>query len=193
MSKNRIVAVVGMPGSGKSIVSQIFIKMGYHYIRFGQLTMDEIKKRGLETNEKNERKIREEFRKKHGMAAYAILHLPKIEEAIAENNVIIDGLYSWSEYKVLREEFGENFYVVAVYAPPFARYQRLKDRKAENDADNKFRAIDVVNAIKRDYAEIEKVEKGGPIAMADFTIKNDKTIEDLGEQIKELINEFQTE
>lgn len=190
MLKNTIVAIVGMPGSGKSIISEEFIKLNYHYIRFGQLTIDEIKKRGLEVNETNERTIREEFRKKHGMGAYAILNLPKIEKSLLSGNVTIDGLYSWSEYKILKDKFKDKFHVIAVYSPPSTRYLRLKDRKAENDSDNKYRAIDTQSAIKRDYAEIENLEKGGPIAMADFTIINTKDINFLMEQFKEIKNEL---
>ena len=36
----------------------------------------------------------------------------------------------------------------------------------------------------RDFAEIENIEKGGPIVMADFTIVNTGTIEELKEKLK---------
>jgi len=56
---NKIVCIVGMAGSGKSIVSDELVKHGFGYIRFGQITLDKIKKDGLELNEANEKKIRE--------------------------------------------------------------------------------------------------------------------------------------
>jgi dephospho-CoA kinase len=115
-----------MPGAGKSYVADYFKQAGYEYIRFGQATIDEIKKRGLPINEQNERDVRKELRNIHGMAAYAIINLDKIEKA--NNNVIIDGLYSWSEYKILKEKFKEHFFVLAVYAPPELRYDRLTHR-----------------------------------------------------------------
>ncbi|MFA5532238.1 MAG: dephospho-CoA kinase, partial [Candidatus Shapirobacteria bacterium] len=79
---NKIVCISGMCGAGKSVVSDFFVKNDFQFIRFGQLTLDEVKKRGLEVNEANERIIREEFRAKHGMAAFAILNLPKFDELI---------------------------------------------------------------------------------------------------------------
>ncbi len=71
-----------MPGAGKSIVSDYFVKKGYYYVRFGQITLDIIKDKNLPLNEKSEREIRENIRKKHGMAAYAILNYPKIKKLL---------------------------------------------------------------------------------------------------------------
>ena len=88
-----------MPGSGKSIVSDFFVEKGFQYVRFGQITLDEVVKRKLPLNEKSERAVREEIRKKHGMAAFAILNYPKFKKILNAGNVIADGLYSWSEYK----------------------------------------------------------------------------------------------
>jgi len=38
-------------------------------------------------------------------------------------------------------------------------------------------------AIARDYSEIENVEKGGPIAMADYIIINEGTLKDLHKKL----------
>ena len=105
---NKIVAIVGMCGAGKSEVADEFIKRGYQYVRFGQITLDEVKKRGLEPTEENERPIREELRKEYGPGAFAILNIPKFDEALKTGNVIGDGLYSWSEYKILKDKYGKN-------------------------------------------------------------------------------------
>ncbi len=186
----KIVAIVGMPGAGKSYAAEYFKKAGFDYIRFGQATIDEIKKRGLDVNEQNERIIREELRKTHGMAAYAIINLNKIEHSA--HHVIIDGLYSWSEYKILKEKFNKQFYVLAIYAPPALRYERLTNRadQFKNDTTHTFRSIKREDAITRDYAEIEKIEKGGPIAMADYTIINTQGIEHLASHIDSVIKEL---
>ena len=53
----KVVSIVGMTGAGKSEVTKVFEESGFIKIRFGDLTDDEIKKRGLEPNEKNERYI----------------------------------------------------------------------------------------------------------------------------------------
>lgn len=184
---NKIVCIAGMAGAGKSIVSDELVKKGFAFLRFGQITLDKIKEDGLEMNESNEKRIREGFRKKHGMAAFAILNIPKLDVQLEKSNVVVDGLYSWSEYKVLKEKYGNLMYVVAVYAPPKLRYARLKNRKAESDKDRRFRSFTEEEAKARDYAGIENIEKGGPIAMADFTIINTVTVNELTEKVKEVL------
>ncbi len=88
----RVVAIVGMAGSGKSEVAHQFEKSGYVRIRFGDITDAEVKKRGLELNEANERQVREQLRKEHGMAAYAKLNLPRIDKTLKKSDVVVDGL-----------------------------------------------------------------------------------------------------
>ena len=59
---NKVIAIVGMCGSGKSVASDYYINKGYQKVYFGGVTMDELKRRGLEVNPENEKKIREELR-----------------------------------------------------------------------------------------------------------------------------------
>ena len=58
----KVAALVGMPGSGKSEVARVFKKHGYATVRFGDITDEEVKKRGLKLDEENERLVREELR-----------------------------------------------------------------------------------------------------------------------------------
>jgi dephospho-CoA kinase len=92
--------------------------------------------------------------------------------------VICDGLYSWSEYRTLKKKFGDELVVVCVYAPPKLRYERLEKRAV--------RPITHEESRKRDFAEIENLEKGGPIAMADYTLFNTGELDDLMAQVKSL-------
>jgi dephospho-CoA kinase len=185
--KNKIICVVGMPGAGKSLVSDELEKLGFAYLRFGQITLDKIKELDLEITEANEKKIREGFRKEHGMAAFAVLNIPKIDKLLEKSSVAVDGLYSWSEYKALKEKYGDGMYVLAVYAPPKLRYERVENRSIEGDEKKRFRNLTAQEARARDYAEIENIEKGGPIAMADFTLLNTGTIEELKANIRGII------
>jgi len=176
----KVVAVVGMPGAGKSEVARLFQENGFTSIRFGDITDEEVRKRGLELNEENERFVRELLRQEHGMAAYARLNLPRIDEALRSSGVVIDGLYSWEEYTFLKEYYGEAFYVVAVWASPGTRYTRLIGRVK--------RSLTPEEAASRDRAEIEKINKGGPIAMSDFTIKNESSLDELKKEVKKIIS-----
>lgn len=180
--KNLVVAVVGLPGAGKTEVTKFFVQNGFQKIYFGDITFEEIKHRNLEVNEANERMIREELREKYGMAAYAILNLPKIKDAFKRGNVVLESLYSWDEYKVIKKEFGEAFLVIAVYAPPKTRYERLSKRKE--------RPLTTLEAKNRDYSQIENLAIAGPIAMADYTILNLGTLEDLRADVKKIMKKL---
>jgi len=176
----KLVSIVGMTGAGKSEVSRVFEENGFTRIRFGDLTDEEMRKRGLEPNEENERLVRELLRQEHGPAAYAKLNLPRIEQALNSSDVVIDGLYSWEEYTYLKGRFGEELYLVAVWSSPKTRYARLTGRSS--------RRLTLGEAISRDRAEIENIAKGGPIAMADFTIINDSSLGNLKREAERIVS-----
>ncbi len=176
----KVVSIVGMAGAGKSEVARVFEKSGFTRIRFGDVTDAEIQRRGLELNESNERYIRELIREEYGMSAYAKLNLPRIDEVSKYSDVVIDGLYSWEEYTFLKTYYGEDFYVVAVWASPKTRYARLATRQS--------RCLTEEEAASRDRAEIENANKGGPIAMADFTIINESSLENLRKEVRKIIS-----
>jgi dephospho-CoA kinase len=176
----KVVAIVGMAGAGKSEAARMFEENGFTRIRFGDITDEEVRKQGLELNEENERRIREVLRGKYGMAAYAILNLSRIDLALKQSPVVIDGLYSWEEYTFLKSYYRNEFSTVAVWASPKTRYARLATR-AE-------RPLTLEDAERRDKAEVENLNKSQPIAMADFTILNESSIRDLKKEVKKTIS-----
>lgn len=179
MNKNMIIAVVGMCGSGKSVAVELFEKYGWNKVYFGAITMDELKKRGLEINEQNERKIREEFRATGDKGIYAKLNEQKVQDFFKKGNVVIESLYSWSEYKYIKEKFGDRFKVLCIATDCGLRRQRLLERT--------FRPMTYEVSQSRDYAEIENVEKGGPIGIADFYITNNGSQQEFIDKVEDFV------
>lgn len=162
----RALALVGMPGAGKTVCAEHLRRQGYFTLRFGAVVVDEVARRGLPVTPANERVVREELRRRHGMAAMARLSLPKLQAALSRHRcIVIDGLYSFSEYLLLMDELGVPLALVAIAARRQLRYQRLASRSE--------RPLSPPEARQRDIDEIVSLEKGGPIAMADFTLTND--------------------
>lgn len=172
---NKLICIVGMGGAGKSEVAEYMMKKRkFGYVRFGQITLDKVKEMGKRPSEALERQIREDMRKEYGMGAYAILNIPKFDELLKKGDVIGDGLYSWEEYLELRKRYGRALIVIAVFAPPYLRYDRLEGRAERHGKDNdlRYRSFTKDESAKRDEAEIEKLNKAAPISMADYTILN---------------------
>ncbi len=174
----KIVAIVGMCGSGKSIASKYFEDLGYKNVYFGGVTMDKLKEAGLEVTPENEKMMREKLRSELGMGAYAKVLLPRILELSKDYDVVLDGLYSWSELKILEEEF--DMRTIAIVCDKNLRYDRLSKRDV--------RPFNNEEAKKRDITEVENIEKAGPIAYADYYIYNNGSIEEYYKRLDEIIN-----
>lgn len=176
----RLIAIVGMPGSGKSVAAEFFRSKSIPVLRFGDQTDLGLREAGLPISEENERIYREQIRSEFGMAAMAIKIEPRIREtAKISDMIVLDGLYSWEEYVYLKDTF-PHIQLLCIWAPPALRYQRLSERKV--------RPLSREQAESRDIAEIENLHKGGPIALADVVLVNDadfmKKLEDFYDTYK---------
>ena len=170
-----------MAGAGKSVVSGYLRELGWNLVYFGGVTLAELDARGLPHTPDNEKAIREELRQKHGKDAYAKCCLPKIQEFLRQGPTVIDGLYSWAEYLFLKKNVTGPMYVWAAYTPRSARYARLAARTV--------RPLTPEQALARDIAEIENLDKGGPIAMADFTLLNGGSEQGLRKSIDRILRQ----
>ena len=179
---NKIIAIVGMCGAGKSEATTYFENKGFERVYFGAITFDEMKKRGLEPTQDNERKIREEFRANGDMAIYAKLNEEKVRNAYQKGNVVIESMYSWSEYKYIKEIFGDAFEVICIVVDKDLRKSRISKRAT--------RALNSAEIDKRDYTEIENIEKGGPISIADYYILNNGSMNDLYKECEKIYNKI---
>lgn len=176
----KLIAIVGMPGAGKSVAADYFRIKGATILRFGDQVDIGLLEFKLERNEKNERWYREKLRKDLGMAAMAIKIEPRINKAAETNNLIVlDGLYSWEEYIYLKKRF-PSIILMCVFASPKTRHYRLATRKT--------RPLTEEESQSRDVAEIENLNKGGPISIADYLINNESDRDDFDEQLEKFIS-----
>jgi dephospho-CoA kinase len=154
-----------MPGAGKSLCAKHLKARGFYQFRFGGIVVAEVARRGWALTPDSERIVREELRANEGMDAIARRALPHLLAALEQHHsIIIDGLYSFSEYIVLRPALGSDMVIVAITCDRPLRYQRLASRPE--------RPLTAAEAEERDFREVDKLEKGGPIALADYTLLN---------------------
>jgi dephospho-CoA kinase len=181
----KIVAFVGLAGAGKSASVDYVTEKGYPKVYFGGVVLDAMTEAGLEHTQENEKPFREELRQKEGNDFVAKRIIKQIHDLIdsGQHRIIADGLYSWTEYKTLKHEFPGEFTLVAVVSKKILRHRRLLTRPV--------RPLTQAEADQRDYAEIENLEKGGPIAIADHYIINDGDFDNLYIQIDDTLNDIE--
>lgn len=183
----KVLAFVGLAGSGKSTAVDFFAKKGYPKVYFGGVVLDAMKEAGIERTPENEKAFRKDFRAKYGKDVVANRIVKQIEElaAAGQHRVIADGIYSWTEYKVLKKAFPGELILVAIVAPRHLRYHRLSQRP--------IRPFTGTEAYERDQEEIEKLEKGGPIAIADYFVGNNGSVEEFEAKLEVLAKELEFE
>lgn len=184
----KIVAFVGLAGSGKSSAVDYLTEKGYPKIYFGGILYKELIAAGITPGDwEPEKKFREEIREREGKDFIAVRAVKEARNLIAagQRRIILDGLYSWSEYKLLKHEFPGEITVIAIVTPKHLRKQRMANRPE--------RPMTSEEVDQRDWAEIENIEKGGPIAIADYFIHNEGSLEKLHAEIDKVLDHIHFE
>jgi len=180
----KILAFVGLTGSGKSTAVEHFTSLGYPKVYFGGIIYEAMAAAGIEKGEENEKTFRVEIREKEGNDFVVKRIIDQINHLAnaGQRRIIADGLYTWDEYKALKHAFPGETTVIAVTAPKHHRYHWLESR-ADRPQTPEISAA-------RDQHEIETLQKGGPIAAADFFVSNNGSVEHFYAQLDDIIAEL---
>ena len=185
MDNVKILALVGMSGSGKSVAVDYLADKGYPKVHFGGMIYKEMEKRGIPRSEdgETEKKFREEIRETEGKDWVVRQVIAETKDLIAagQKRIILDGVYSWTEYKTLKHEFPTRLTFIAIVVDKKLRYKRVAERPD--------RPFDSAAIRERDRSEIENLEKGGPIVAADYYILNNGPKEEIYSRLDEILKE----
>lgn len=173
-----VMGISGMPGSGKSLVSEIAVEKGARIVSMGDIIREEAKKRGEDTKTTAE-KLREE----HGPNIVAELTIAKVKNLLKENAnslIIIEGIRSPFEVNLFKKNF-DDFIILSIFTNPSLRFERLKQRQRADDSK------DYDEFLKRDQMELN-FGIGSVIALSDKIITNESDMESYVKKINDFLN-----
>ncbi|CAD7772482.1 hypothetical protein AIOGIFDO_01243 [Candidatus Methanoperedenaceae archaeon GB37] len=173
----KIIAFVGMPGSGKGEASRIAREFGVSVVNMGDVIREEAKRTGVDMAHAGD--LATKLRLREGSDVVARRCIPIIEE-LDTRLVLIDGIRSIDEVEAFKEAFGENFTLIAIEASFKERLSRILARKRADDP------ADESGVLSRDKRELEW-GIGRAIKDADITIENNRSIDEFHEKVRELM------
>ncbi len=175
----QVMGVSGLPGSGKSLVSDIASERGAVIVSMGDIVREEAKKRG-ESSKETAKNLRAE----HGKYIVSELTVKKIKQLQKEGikTILVDGIRSPPEVDMFKENF-DNFIIVSVFANPQIRFERLKNRMSEDDSN------DYSEFKKRDHTELG-FGIGDVISLSDKLIINESDLDSCRAKINEFFDEI---
>jgi len=180
VSMRKLICLTGMPGAGKTVVAEIARSMGLKVYSMGDVVREEVLKEKGYLSWEEIKRVMFELRQKEGPKAIA----KRVTKALMRDTweiVVIEGVRSLDEI----EEFKTigKVVVLAIHSSPIDRYIRLKNRAREGDPKS-FEELQ-----ERDFKELS-LGLGNVIALADYMIVNDGTLEDFKEEAKKVLLEL---
>lgn len=176
----QVMGISGMPGSGKSVISDKALEKGAIIVSMGDIIREEAKKRGEPTKE-TAKNLRKEFGD-NIVSELTIKKIKKLEENEENKLIIIEGIRSHHEVEMFKENF-DNFFILSVFANPTIRFERLKIRKREDDSQ------DYEGFRKRDETELG-FGIGNVISLSDKLIINESDLKSYEMEVEEFFNEI---
>jgi len=178
LKQKMVIGIAGMPGSGKTVITRMAKEKGNPIVVMGDEVREETKRRGLEPTPENIGKIMLQLRETEGSTVVAKRCIPKIANA-SNDVVLVDGIRSLHEVYEFEKNFPQ-FALVAVHSSPETRFGRVFRRRRSDDP-QRWKVF-----VERDLRELS-VGQGDVIAMADYIIVNEGTLEEFQAKIQEVL------
>jgi len=183
-----IIGVTGPLCAGTDTFGDILKKeKGFSWFSYSDVLRGELTKMGTEITRKNLQDVGDEMRKKEGLG---VLSKRIIEKIVDGENCVIGNIRNPGEVKVLRERFGEDFFLVRIDADLKIRFERLLKRRREKDPETfeEFKRVE-----ERDFGVHEEdygQQHAAVFPLADFSLSNDGSFEEFKLRVESLLGEL---
>lgn len=176
-----IIGLTGKNGAGKGVVADFLKATGFTYYSLSDIIRERLKQRGEEISRENLITLGRKLRAEGGPSVLADLILAKLD---IDKNYVVDSIRNPAEVRSLRQR--KNFIFINVEADQKVRFNRVKERARENDP------RDFKEFVRLENEELQSNDTSGQqllktAAMADETLVNDGTVEQLREDVRTLV------
>ena len=183
--KSIVFGLTGKNASGKGTVAEILKKKNFTYHSLSDSLRDELKSLKKEETRENLIDIGNELREKGGPGVLADKLMPKLN---SENNHIVDSIRNPLEVISLRKEtLLRRFFLISVDANSRLRYDRLCSRGRIGDTDSWEKFIEQEKK-EENNDDPNKQQLSRTMEMADYSIDNSGTLEELEAQVNRIIS-----
>ena len=174
-----VILLVGMPGAGKEEFVKVAMEEGYEVVRMGDVVRDYVHSAGFPLKNDIVGKIANEEREKNGVEIWAKRTIERIKK-MKGDKIIIDGIRCPEEVDIYKKEFGENMYLVGIFAPMKTRFERILKRNRKDDVKT------WEEFVGREERELSW-GLGKVFARCDYMILNTSTLEDYRKRVSEFL------
>ena len=166
----RVVAVCGMPGSGKGEFAQVLTEHSIPVLSMGDMVRAEVRRLELEESPGIFGEIAAQLRSLHGEDVLAVRLADAVDAHLQSNSIVlIEGMRGTAERIVFENRWGEDFFSLAVVASADVRFTRIQNRGRSEDGDRQ--AFEVRDTRERGWG-LEAI-----IDESDFLIDNNVELE----------------
>lgn len=166
----RVVAVCGMPGSGKGEFAQVLSESNIPVLSMGDMVRAEVRRLELEESPGIFGEIAALLRKQHGEDVLAVRLADAVDSHRESNSIVlIEGMRGTAERSVFEQRWGKEFFSLAVAASADIRFTRIQNRGRSEDGDRQ--AFEVRDTRERGWG-LEEI-----ITESDYLIDNNVDLE----------------
>ena len=174
----KLIITTGMPGAGKEEFLLAASDSGIPFLRMGDIVREFHAKRSEEDKDLSVGQLANLDRQRYGFDIWAKRAMEKMSGDI----FMIDGCRSMDEVRAYRN-ISDDVNIVGIFASPKTRYDRLVKRGRDDAPSN----IEEFQA--RDTRELGW-GLGETMALADFMIINESSLDDFKRDVKKLMEDF---
>lgn len=177
-----IVGVTGMPCSGSNAVGDILVETyAFVWLSYSDVLRDILSSKGEEVTREAMQRVGNNLRYRYGAGELSKRLLARMESG---KNYVVGTLRNPAEVEILRT--AGSFVLVHVHASPEIRFKRIASRNRERDPQTweAFMALESQEEGKGQEAHGLRI--ADCIAMADHTISNEGSLEELKAKVNTL-------